>query len=188
MNTIIKPSRYHLLIIAVVMQILILAGEYLNSVYPIWIGEKIELAVRPVDPRSLFRGNYARLDYDIETIGKSFFDPKDFRWQRRGTIVYVALQRQGEIWVPKSVSLKKPEQGIFIRGRLMTQTWKNVSKLKIRYGTEAYFAPPDKARAIENELRKQGRNTDRPGATAEIMVAPNGKAVLTGVKIDGVIM
>jgi uncharacterized membrane-anchored protein len=55
-------------LMAIAFQIVVLAGEYLGAVYPLWTGQEIKLKIVPVDPRSLFRGNYARLGYSISTV------------------------------------------------------------------------------------------------------------------------
>ena len=38
---------------------------------PLWTGKEIRVKVVPVDPRSLFRGNYARLNYDFSRLEKA---------------------------------------------------------------------------------------------------------------------
>jgi len=183
MPNLLKPTRYHLLIIAVIVQVLILGGEYLNSVYPIWIGEKVALAIRPVDPRSMFRGNYARLNYDIERLDQGLFPVDTFTKIKNGSVIYVTLEKWKDIWIPKTAQLDKPKQGIFIRGRVYRRFSRNQTSVK--YGVEAYFAPPEKAKAIERDLRaaQRDRDADNPIAVAEVMIAPNGKAALLGVKI-----
>ena len=47
------------LLAALTLQVAILAGVFVNGFYPLWLGEEISLETRPVDPRDLFRGNYA---------------------------------------------------------------------------------------------------------------------------------
>jgi uncharacterized membrane-anchored protein len=56
------------LVIIICFQVVILLCVYLNAVTPLWSGREIKLATVPVDPRSLFRGNYARLRYHISDI------------------------------------------------------------------------------------------------------------------------
>ena len=55
------------LLAALTLQVAILAGVFVNGFYPLWLGKEIRLETRPVDPRDLFRGNYARLGYDFST-------------------------------------------------------------------------------------------------------------------------
>jgi len=162
------------LLAVVVFQVLILAGEYINSVYPIWFGKEIRLKTIPVDPRSMFRGNYARLNYDITNIplpaineGKSF---------RQHTTIYVSLKENDKgLYELAGARLEKPKEGIFIRGRLQYRHWffDNDRSGDIKYGIEAFFAPKERALQLERDLRN--------GGIAVVMVASNGKATLKDV-------
>lgn len=158
------------LMIVIVLQIMVLASEYLGAIYPLWTGEEIRLKTIPVDPRSLFRGNYARLRYGISTIeGKDLSEKKDLR---NGEVVYVKLKPGADgLYVFDGASLEKPGSGLFIRGRLQGKlSQRNSVMYDVRYGIEAYFAPKEKALALEKELRGSG--------VAIIMVAGTGKATL----------
>ncbi len=163
-----------ILLAVVIAQGLMLAGEYINSVYPIWFGKEIKLKTIPVDPRSMFRGNYARLNYDITHLPLAEIH-KDTSI-RQHTIVYVSLKENDKgIYEPVSTRLEKPEQGIFIRGRIQNPRWFGDpgSSLTINYGIEAFFAPKKRALKLERELRN--------GGIAVVMVASNGKATLKDV-------
>ena len=65
---------------------------------------------------------------------------------------------------------EKREKGLFLRGRISKQGSSGNASFRIRYGLEAYFAPKEKALALEKELRN--------GGIAQVMVAANGKATL----------
>ena len=137
------------LAVIIVLQITVLAGEYLSAIYPLWLGREIRLKTVPVDPRSLFRGNYARLSYGISTIdGKNLGGNKK---PRNGEIVYVKLRHGTDgLSVFDGVSLKKPGYGPFIRGRIQKRRSQDNSQVyDVRYGIEAYFAPRKKALALE---------------------------------------
>lgn len=175
-----RMSRSHLLSFMILFQILVLSGEYLNSVYPLWLGREIELDIRPVDPRSLLRGNYARLVYDIRTLGRELFEPGDYERLRRGKPVYVSLAKEGAGWQPTGASLERPSGGLFIRGRV--ERTGGMGGAAVRYGIEAFFAPKEKALALEKGLRRGGGEERK--AVARIKVAPGGKAALVGVVVD----
>jgi hypothetical protein len=65
----------------------------------------------------------------------------------------------------------KPSSGRFIRGRICAPGGQeDVHKLEVRYGIEAFFAPKEKAMALERQLRN--------GGIAIVMVANNGKSTL----------
>ena len=161
--------KFWALLVIIFAQIVILAGEYGNAVYPLWTGQEIKLKTVPVDPRSLFRGNYARLRYDISTV-KS---PQLAKKVRNGEVVYIELQADEQgIYQFKQLHLKQPDSGIYIRGRLQ-QRYRSQENYRIRYGIEAYFAPKDKALALQKDLRD--------GGIALVMLSKNGKATLKAV-------
>jgi len=158
---------------AMLLQLLVLAGELLGAVYPRWLGEEVRLAVEPVDPRSLFRGNYAQLRYGIGEIQLAELP----RTLRRGELVYVPL-RGGDgtgLMQADGLLLEPPDNRLFIRGRVKSyhSTEQGVS-VHIRYGIEAYFLPREKALDLEKALRNRG-------SAATVMIAPNGKAALLAV-------
>jgi uncharacterized membrane-anchored protein len=158
------------LALVIIFQVAVLAGEYLGAVYPLWTGAEIRLKVVPVDPRSLFRGNYAQLHYDISTIeAKDLGRHKHFR---NGEFVYVNLKPgMNGVYVYDGAGLEKPATGPFIRGRIQApHGQEDVRKFEVRYGIEAFFAPKQKALDLENQLRK--------GGIAVVMVADNGKSTL----------
>ena len=82
------------LIVAVIFQFLILTGMYVKAAIPLWTGQEIRVKTIPVDPRSLFRGNYARLRYDFDRVDEKHFDTKEIL--RTGDIVYVSLDKQAD--------------------------------------------------------------------------------------------
>ena len=63
------PSRILLsLTIVALAQTTVLAYMVLDRVRLLASGREITLAVIPVDPRDLFRGEYARLGYDVGSV------------------------------------------------------------------------------------------------------------------------
>jgi uncharacterized membrane-anchored protein len=163
--------------IVVLAQVAIVGREYLVSVYPLWTGQRILLAINPVDPRSLFRGNYVQLDYDIGRVPNSFDYARERIRLKRDHEIYIKLVQKDSVWVADGISLTKPESRIFIRGRI-TRFSKN--SISIKYGIEAYFAPLEKAKQIENDMRRFRGNG--PAAVAEVMVASSGRAALVGLR------
>jgi len=165
------------LTLAIAFQLTVLAAEYLGAVYPLWTGKEIRLKVVPVDPRSLFRGNYARLRYAISSIELKVQGEKGR--VRQGDFVYVKLKPgPDEFFVVDGASFERPESGAFIRGRLQAPDIRpDGGKYEVRYGIEAWFASPEKAVAMEKELRR--------GAMAVVMVSASGKATLKEVVAEG---
>lgn len=158
------------LVAAIVFQFLVLTGMYVKAALPLWFGTEIKVNTVPVDPRSLFRGNYARLRYEFSQIEKSQFS--DSEKLREGEIVFISL-KPGEKGIYKfsSASLIKPENGIFLQGRVEHSRWG--STVRIKYGIEAFFAPKIKALELERKMRN--------GGIAVLMVSSDGKARLKNV-------
>ncbi|MGK0297380.1 MAG: putative membrane-anchored protein [Gammaproteobacteria bacterium] len=159
-----KTKMLYGLIAIIVLQLSVLVIEYGNAVFPLLTGKEIKIKVVPVDPRSLFRGNYARLNYDISRVKLT----DNTRELRKNEIVYVSLKlNEFGLYEQDGVSLLRPDSGIFIRGR--TQETRT-GMLQVRYGIEAFFAPKEKALDLESKLRS--------GGIAIIMIAKNGKSAL----------
>lgn len=156
--------------IAIFFQISVLVGEYVSASIPLWYGKEIRLKTIPIDPRSLFRGNYALLNYDISRIDEKKFP--DYEELRNGERVYIKLVSiENELHGLENVSLTLPENGPFIRGRIQNRSWEEErTYFRIKYGIEAFFAPKEKALALERDLVD--------GGVAVICISDSGKAAL----------
>ncbi|MFA0813549.1 GDYXXLXY domain-containing protein [Microbulbifer epialgicus] len=161
------------LIVAIAAQFLILTGLFVKAQVPFLTGEPIHVKTIPVGPRSMFRGNYARLNYGFSEIKKSAL-PTD-RLVRQGEVVYVSLKQSGSgLYKFSSASLQKPIEGVFLKGRIANaRPWRNHESYRVKYGIEAYFAPKEQALQLEKDLRE--------GGVAELMVAPSGQVSLKSV-------
>lgn len=163
------------LVLVIVFQIVVLAMVYVNARIPVWTGQNIRLETRPVDPRSLFRGNYAFLNYAIARIPADQVNA--LGKPKRNQKVYVKLvPGKAGTHAYGGVSYEKPDTGLFIRGRIKDQRFRTSGTYRVRFGIEAYFAPKDKAIALEKQLRSPAR--------AEVWISSSGKAALTGVIAD----
>lgn len=152
------------LALTISMQMTILATEYLSSVWPLWFGTPVILKTAPVDPRSLFRGNYVRLNYDISSIDKGLTTER----LKRGEVGYVTLKEEGGYFIANGLYREKPSSGLFIRGRVN----RDGNSYRMKYGIEAYFMPKKKALKAEKSVRR--------GADAEVYLLESGKAAIAG--------
>jgi uncharacterized membrane-anchored protein len=171
--------RHSLLVVAVVAQLAVLSGEYLMSVYPLWFGTSVQLALEPVDPRSLFRGNFASLNYSISDLdGEQIVG--DGKWWK-GQIVYVSLAAEDGLHKAVAVSPDPPEEGLFIRGRVAAHHGEH--SLRVEYnGINAYFAPEEKALALERAARRFGPRGS-VSAFAEVRLTDGGRPALVQVDV-----
>lgn len=156
------------LVAAVALQFFVLSGMVIRAALPRWTGTEVRVETIPVDPRSMFRGNYARLNYSFSMLPTEALG--DAAGLRVGEIVYVSLQPGGDgLYVMAGASLDRPTDGVFLRGRLLGIQ----APFPVRYGIEAFFAPKEKALRLERELRD--------GGVAVLMVAGNGRVALKDV-------
>jgi len=157
-------NKKYWLIVAIGFQFLVLTGMVVKAQLPLWVGQEVRIKTVPRDPRSLFRGNYARLNYPISSIPREPLGAS----VRKGEIVYVSLVENADgLYEYASASLDKPTEGVFIRGRVTSIRGKS---LRINYGVDAYFAPKQEALRLEKDLRS--------GAVAVLMVSGSGRVAL----------
>ncbi len=135
-------------------------------------GTQVVLATMPVDPRSLFQGDYVILNYKISRLEDELFAGK--RSSRPNAMVYVELQPGEPVWTPVYASNEpiKPAAGnVVIKGRSNYRG--------IMYGIESFLVPEGEGLAIE-QLRNA---SDR--VTVRVLVAPDGAALPQNVLVDG---
>lgn len=148
----------------VLVQVLFLVGMILANQSISWGGREIILETEPIDPHSLFSGEYVALNYDISTL-----ELGDIRYPEvkaseleeyftRGSRIYVQLTRQGDIWKAVGISRSRSDMGneMYISGRIryFSKGWQNgeirePAKIDIAYGIESYYMAEGKARNYE---------------------------------------
>lgn len=148
-------------------------------------GTPVLLKTEPVDPRSLFRGDYVQLNYAISTLDYGTVDGDD--GFDRHDEVYVVLRRGKTYWEPVSIHREMPARGqdtVVIRGEVeYTRVWldgKSRDGVRVRYGIESYFVPEGEGREIELP-RNDGR------VAILVAVDDNGDAAIKAVLIDGIV-
>jgi uncharacterized membrane-anchored protein len=172
-------SRFGMAILIVALvQSAVLGWMIYDRISLIGSGREIVLDTVPVDPRSLFRGDYVILNYEV-----SRFDPSkrgdagDFA---RGDTVYVTLTKSGTgRWQASAISHSYPDSvpanEAVMRGRVDFPGRDNMS---VKYGIEAYFVPEGEGRALEALVRERNLQV-------LVAVADDGEAAIKGLMVDG---
>ncbi len=165
-----KQSQRLILSVAVIFQVFILIGMLAKVAKPFWTGREIRVTVKPVDPRSKFRGNYVQLSYAFSRLSMNAI--KGISKLHFGEPVYIRLKEgRDHVYEFGGASLEPIPDGLFIRGRVAQRAYD--SCYQVRYGIEAFFAPKEKSLDLEKKLRH--------GGVAVLMVTPDGKAALKDV-------
>ncbi|MCE5341388.1 MAG: GDYXXLXY domain-containing protein [Planctomycetaceae bacterium] len=173
--------RKLLIICSAVLQVLLLAYIGGQREYVLHTGRTIYLRTVPFDPRDFFRGDYARLNYEISTIDKKYFkdgitippDTRESYRKFRGRKIYTVLQvDDSNVASIVYVTDKEPQKdALFIRGR---QTYSYENSINVLYGIEAFYVQQGKGREIETRMSDGERTT----IEMEVALGTNGIAVL----------
>lgn len=168
------------LAIVVALQTAALVAIIANRQWTLATGTPVVLETRPVDPRSLFRGDYVRFTYALGQLPADL--PGISPELKRGDTVYVVLQKGDPYWRPVSVHAAMPEAGIdqvVIKGKVADTRFATMPRgLFIHYGIEDYFVPEGEGRALE-----------RPGpndkVSVQIAVDRFGRAGIQAILVNG---
>lgn len=175
------------IVVIIVVQTLVLVGMVAKKQYTLSIGTSIILETQPIDPRSLFQGDYVRLNYKISEIKyNTVTGDKDFK---KHDTIYVLLKKGNPYWTAVSVHhnlVSAPADHVVIKGEVKytgTRSWrdneeKDIFYLEITYGIENYFVPEGEGR----ELERPEENTK---VTIQVMVDQMGNAGIKAVLLNG---
>lgn len=178
-----KKYRIHLLVLVVVLQTAALAGMVAVKQRTLITGTPILLKTEPIDPRSLFRGDYVRLNYAISGLKYSEVGgDRDFKRHDR---VYVVLHKGEKFWEPVSIHHERPAadaNSVIIRGEVEdTTTWDSGAShegIRVHYGIENYFVPEGEGRALE-------RPAEGEEVTILVAVDERGDSAIKAVLVNG---
>lgn len=156
-------------------------------------GTPVLLKTEPVDPRSLFRGYYVDLNYEINRLELDRLEgDRDFeRWQQ----IFVALEKQNGHWSATSAFGEWPSvigDQVIIQGTVERIVYEDnlcgfdedancdVKALIVRYGIDSYFIPEGDGEKIENMMR------DNPDEfRVGVSVDDEGEAAIRGLLLSG---
>lgn len=178
------------LAVVVVLQTLALFAMIAMKQWTLNTGTPVVLETQPIDPRSLFRGDYVRLNYKIselkpqELAGDNAF--------RRYDRFYLVLEPGEPYWQPVSVHRRKPALGggrVAIKGEVQYinhRGWygrsgdekEPIHVMHVRYGIENYFVPEGEGRVLERP---------QPGEVVSLRIAVDkaGNAGIKAVLVNG---
>lgn len=173
-------KRKIIFIAAVILQAALLLSMIARQEILLKTGTKVMLRCVPVDPRSLFSGDYVRLNYEISEIkpGGTEAEQKKLEDFSEGDTIYVALARdKGDLFYRAADFAKDPEElrkryNIILKGRVEER----YTSLQVKYGLETYFVPQHEGRGIETNMAE---------VSAEVSVAEDGRSALSRLFIAG---
>jgi uncharacterized membrane-anchored protein len=161
----------------VLIQVAVLLFMAANQEYILAAGEKVMLKCEPIDPRSLFSGDYVILNYEItrtklDTITLKPGEKQPFRVNET---IYIALEKpeSSEYWraaaASRDIHWLKSMYKTVIRGRI--DRYRN-----IKFGVEDYFVPQYEGINIEKNL---------DNVRVEVSVMPDGNSAISRLFLGG---
>ena len=154
-------------------------------------GRQVTLDVRPVDPRSLFRGDYVILSYDMSRLPLSMF-PSHPKMDQR-VMVRLAADANAGVGVWKAVGVTSALPDRIAEGEVVLAGHVRYAPPQLRtspraadteqmvlmtYGIESFFVPEGTGRPIELQIG--------PGKVkVELAVSASGEAAIKALLVDG---
>lgn len=173
-----------LVLLAVAAQLLVLAWMAGEREWIFRTGRVVYLRTAPVDPRDLFRGDFVRLQYEINSVRTEGVDPAAAASpeRKRHEVVYTRLQPAGEgLFEAAGIGPARPTEGLFIRGRTEDQWrlgWRGAGHSFVKYGIEQLFVEQGAGLAIEQ--RRGTRDGLQVPMEVEVAIGPTGTGVIRG--------
>lgn len=177
-------------LLIVLIQTALLGAMIAKRQWTLNTGTLIVLETQPVDPRSLFRGDYVTFNYTISRLNLDQLGGEDEF--RRNETVYVVLAPGEPYWQPASVHHTYPVLAngqVALKGEViyaMDSTWNpQTSKsepckcLQVRYGIEDYFVPEGEGRKLEQPVQDET-------VMLRIAVDRHGSGAIAALLINGV--
>ena len=182
-----KATRYLALVLLLSLPLLGMVGRQLQILNQ---GVEVGLETVPVDPRSLFRGDYVRLNYAISRLNTADLGGDD-EFALHDDI-YVQLAPGKGLYAAAGIFRQLPpvpDGHVVIRGRVSSVVKRQSNRdavkapsvpatLSVRYGVESYFVPEGTGR----ELEKQAGSGE---VTVLVAILESGDAAIKGLRIDG---
>lgn len=171
------------IIIVAALQTLVLGYMVWERVTLIANGKEVTLDVMPVDPRSLFRGDYVILNYRLlgQLDATLFSEPP----QKNQPVFVTVRQTPAGSWTPSAASHARPshpaEGDVIIRGHVedvWQSTLNHPTQVRVRYGIESYFVPEGTGLELETKIREGDLKVI-------VAVGNSGESAIKGLEIEG---
>ncbi len=137
-------------------------------------GNKVLLKCQPIDPRSLFSGDYVILNYDISMITEDIITKSNIK--NTGILekkeIFVALKTRPDsrfytaAAVSENIDELKKIYPLVIKGRVENAG----NTLQVKYGVESYFVPQKEGKIIEENLKN---------VSVEVSISENGESAIS---------
>lgn len=145
-------------------------------------GQEVVLPIVPVDPRSLFRGDYVILSYQATRVPGGLIEGR----LAMGEPVYITLKKEADgNYAPIAASRSHPGTAgpdeVILLGRVQHDARNNrlgTGDIFVRYGIESYFVPEGKGLELEKLAQDQK-------LSVVVAVDRHGNSAIKGLIVNG---
>ena len=142
-------------------------------------GTEVTLALRPVDPRDLLRGDYVILNPEIGRIARADITDTELDLSVGDAVWTVVAPDDDGIWRARDLLRVRPEDGrVAIAGRV--ERLRGLLDVDVTHGLDAFFVPEGEGLAIENLPRDE--------LTLIVAVAQDGRSAPLRLVHDGQVL
>jgi uncharacterized membrane-anchored protein len=167
--------------VVALIQTLVLGWMIFERAHLLSTGREVVLEVVPVDPRSLFQGDYVTLGYPMSRINV----PPGSKFER-DSLIYVLLQKAPDgTFSVAGVSAEPPAttspDQVVLKGRVQyysEPTGQAPGQATVNYGIETFFVPEGTGRDLEKLVGERK-------LSALVAVDGDGNAAIKGLVVDG---
>ncbi len=174
-------ARTVLFAAAVALQAVLLLGMAGDQLRVVRGGRSVKVPVVPVDPMSLFSGEYARLSYDFTTVDQDELarmgDP-DLSGVKKGDRVWVVLFPDAEgLWRMQDLRRERPADPDVVAVRCEVRS-SGYGSLDLHHGLDTFYTPQGESAKLERQVREGD-------VVAELSVLPSGRAAVRALIVKG---
>ncbi|HRP78452.1 MAG TPA: GDYXXLXY domain-containing protein [Aquamicrobium sp.] len=150
-------------LVVALLQIGFLASMIAGRAAVLRDGHEVTLAVEPVDPRDLLRGDYVTLAYNISRVPADLFgEMPEESGDEDDRTVYVRLKTDDDgVFQPVAARFGQPpepapaEGEVDVRGMTQPRWSARTHSVSVRYGIERFYVPEGEGREIERNLAER---------------------------------
>jgi len=137
-------------------------------------GTKVLLKCQPIDPRSLFSGDYVILNYEISSIDANLVLQSGIQkiYELENKDIYVALKTGPDsryyaaAAISENIDELKKNYPVIIKGKASYTR----NTFRVRYGVESYFVPQKEGKIIEDSLKN---------VSVEVSISDSGESAIS---------
>lgn len=173
-------------------------------------GREVVLPMEPLDPRDLLLGYYSIIRTNAHQLDMAELEGPKTGWSIGDRAFVLLTEEEDGGWRPISVSARRPEDGVFLQGRIRwantRSDWRDVAVPEAEQDPDAQQVSSVPRRepvpGTERQVLNMAYNLEAYYAEAEqareldtmrnedrlrliVSLAPDGRAVIKGLEIDG---